>query len=84
MSSDVLPGAGRPADGDDLARLDLEVEAAQHVVLAPVGEVDTSKRTAERPARERPRRCGSGSGSIPSSHAKLRPAEASARCAEVR
>ena len=75
-----LAGAGRPADGDDLARLDVEVDPAQHLGSAAVGEADVleARRAAGRPAGA-VGSVGSGSGRIPSSHAKLRPAEATAR-----
>ena len=80
-----LARAGRAADRDDLARLDDEVEPAQHVRLAAVGEVHGLEAHGERAGRQRASGAvGSGSGSIPSSQAKLRPADASARWAEVR
>ena len=43
-----LARAGRSADGDDLARLDDEVDAAQHLVLAAVREVYCLEAHAER------------------------------------
>ena len=59
-----------------------EVEVVQHVDLAAVREAapPRSGRRAARPAACRGD-AGSGSGSIPSSQAKLRPADASARWA---
>ena len=79
-----LPRARRPADGDDLARLDHEVEAVQHVHFAAVREVDLLEADAERFSRQVPWLVGSGRGATPSSQPKLRPAEASARCARSR
>ena len=74
-----MPGPGRAADGDDLAGLDLEVDPAEHLLRRRVAEVDVLEADRQRPAGSAWGRSGSGSGSIPSSHAKLRDAEAVAR-----
>src|SRR5918992_1244249 len=57
-----LAGARRAADGDDLARSDGEVDAAQHLRAAAVGEADGRELDRERPPRQRLRLRGDGEG----------------------
>ena len=69
-----LAGARRPADRDDLSRLDYEVEFVQHVHLAAVREAHILEAHADRAGRKRSRirRLGQRLDSV-------EPAEAAAR-----
>ena len=79
-----LAGARRPADRDDLAGLDDQVEVAQHLVLAAVREVHGSKRRPTGPRGSGAGFSGSGSGSIPSSQREAAAGRSERPLAEVR